>query len=176
MKAVLEFASRTWVLGSTFTASLVLFAAISAVPIGGELLDARFGYGYGEAMAALAEYGEQGRRVYAVASSTLDTLLPLAYVAFLAGLIHRLRPLPRLWPCALLPVVVGVADLCENAQIVVMLIQFPDVAPMQVAAASFATKLKVYAAVPVMAVVSAFAAIALWRAVARRTRGTSHSG
>jgi len=90
------------------------------------------------------EYGPEGRRVYAWASPTLDTLFPIVYVSFFAGLIYRCRPTERLWWLAFIPVAAGIVDLGENIQITAMLIQYPDVSPAQAAGASLFTQIKGY--------------------------------
>ena len=146
MKAYLDFASKTLVLGGTLATTLVLiFAAFPALPIGGEMLDVKAGYSHEEAIAAMGGYGEQGRRVYAWSAGTLDTLLPLVYASFLAGIIYRFRPTERYWRLACLPLLAGVLDLGENVQIILMLTGYPDVSAAQVASASFFTALKGYA-------------------------------
>ena len=103
LETCFEFTARVPVLVVTAAVSAALIALLfPALPIGGELLDGRFGYTLEEALAAMAGYGEEGRRVYAWASLTADTLLPVAYACCLAGLVYRLRPNDDLW-CAGLP-------------------------------------------------------------------------
>ena len=132
-----EFVSRTWVLSATLATVLILVLAVfPALPVGGEMLDVKAGYTYPEVVAAMASYGEQGRTVYAWSSGILDTLLPVAYVSLLAGLIYRFRPAERLWKLAHLPFVVGTLDLGENLLIIFMLTRYPDVSARQAASAS----------------------------------------
>jgi len=115
MKKWFEFASQTRVLAATFVLTLVfLFVVFPALPVNGELLDYKSSYTHDEAMAAMEEYGPEGRRVYAWASPTLDTLFPIVYVSFFAGLIYRCRPTERLWWLAFIPVAAGIVDLGEN--------------------------------------------------------------
>lgn len=143
MRSYFEVAARTWALVTTFALTLAgLLIVFPALPVGGELLDTRISYTHSEAMAAMSEYGERGRRVYAWASPTLDTLFPLVYVTFFAGLIYRCRPTDRLWRLAFLPVVAGLIDLGENALITAMLILYPDVSSGHVAAAALFTYAK----------------------------------
>ncbi|MCY3813701.1 MAG: hypothetical protein OXH15_18055 [Gammaproteobacteria bacterium] len=137
-----ELAGKPAVLVTSFAATVVLLAVFPAIPVGGELLDVRRGYGYDEALAALAGYGTEGRYLYAWASATLDTLLPVAYATFLAGVTYRFRPSERLRVLAWLPLALGVLDLGENAQIIAMLVQYPDVSEGQVASASAFTVTK----------------------------------
>ena len=168
----LEYASRTPVLGVTLVSVLVLlFAVYPALPIGGELLDSRSGYTHQEAVAAMEGYGEEGRRVYAWSSATLDTLLPVVYVSFLAGLIYRLRPTERLRRLAYLPLAAGVLDLGENIQIVLMLIQYPDVSAGQVAAASSFTLMKALVILGCLALAATIAAFWAVRLARRGLRG-----
>ena len=126
MRSTLDFASRTPILGGALLSTLILlFAVFPALPIGGEMLDVSPGYSHEEVIAAMESYGEQGRRVYAWSSATLDTLLPLVYVSLLAGAIYRFRPTERSWRLASLPVAAGALDLGENIQIIVMLDRLP---------------------------------------------------
>lgn len=143
MRSYFEFAARTPMLATNFVLTLVFLLGIfPLLPVGGELLDYKTSYSHEEAMASMEEYGDRGRRIYAWASPTLDTLFPLVYVGFFAGLIYRCRPTDRLWWLAFVPVVAGLVDLAENAQITLMLIQYPDVSAGQAAAASAFTRLK----------------------------------
>lgn len=142
-RAFFEFAARTRVLATTFALTLVFTLAVfPLLPVDGQLLDYKTSYSHEEAMAAMEEYGDRGRRIYAWASPTLDTLFPIVYVSFFAGLIYRCRPTDRLWWLAFVPVAAGLVDLGENAQITAMLIQYPDVSVAQAEAASFFTRWK----------------------------------
>lgn len=174
MKAYLELVGRTPVLVAALVLTLVLLVAVfPALPIGGALLDAGSGYTHQEAIDAMEGYGEDGRRVYAWSSATLDTLLPVAYVSLLAGLIYRLRPVERLWWLACLPLAAGALDLGENVQIIVMLSQYPDVSVAQVTAASSFTLLRGLAIVGCLALAATLSAV--W-AVRRARRGSSPAG
>ena len=139
----LDFAARTTVLLASLAAVLVLLLAVFPVVLPVELLDVRPGYTHAEAASAIAGYGDLRMR-YVWVSATLDTALPVLLVTFLAGLIHRFRggfekPASlAVW----LPLVAGVLDLAENAQIIVLLLQFPDIGEAQVAFASTCTLAK----------------------------------
>lgn len=138
-----RFASRTPVLLASGVGVLVwLLLVFPSLPIGGDMLDVSAGYSYAELVAAMERYGVSGRRVYAWASPTLDTLFPLLYVTLAAGLLTRLRPSDGWTWLAWIPVVAGLWDLCENAQITAMLLMYPDVSVTQVAWASFFTRVK----------------------------------
>ncbi len=140
MRTYFAFTSATPVLVTTLIITVTLLGWVfPAVPVDGESLDGKPGYTYEEALAALKGYGPQGRWVYAWASMTLDTVLPVVYASFFAGLVYRLRPKASLWWLAYLPVAVGVVDVCENVQIVRLLMQYPDISAAQVASASFFT-------------------------------------
>jgi hypothetical protein len=137
----LDFASRTRCLvvtGLLMVLSIVVFYLIPV--IGGRLIDLLPHYSHETMMALLESYGEEGRRLHVLATPTLDTLFPVIYVTFYAGLIHRLKP--RSWLLALAPICLGVVDMCENTHIVMMLVQYPDVAPGLVKSASVATFVK----------------------------------
>ena len=166
LRLCFDFTARVPVLVFTALVSAVLITLVfPALPIGGESLDGRFGYALEEAMAAMTAYGEGGRRVYVLASLTADTLLPISYAGCLSGLVYRLRPKDDLWRLAFLPVVAGVLDLCENGQIVAMLIQYPDVSAGQVAAASLVTQMKGCTVLASLAIVAGLAGWALVRRV-----------
>ena len=161
LKRLVELAARTPVLVATaIIAATLVVAVFPALPIGGDLLDTRFGYTHAAVLEAMATYGEHGRRVYLWSSLTLDTLLPVAYVGLLAGALHRLRPRDSLWQLAFVPLAAGVLDLCENFQIVAMLISYPDVLPAQVAAGSLVTKLKAVTVTTSVALVAVLAVLA----------------
>ena len=121
---------------------LMMLLVFPALPLHGEMIDLKLHYTLADIQAAMMQYGPQGRAIYAVASPTLDTLFPVLYVTFFAGLIFRFRPNERLWVMAFIPVVAGVWDLCENAQITAMLLQYPDISARQVAVASIFTTVK----------------------------------
>ena len=163
MKTYFEAVSRTPVLGAALMSALILVAVFPALPIGGELLDVKSGYTYREAVVALESYGEQGRRVYAWSSATLDTLLPVVYVSLLAGLVYRFRPTERLWKLAYLPVGAGVLDLCENIQIILLLVLYPDVSARQVVTASLFTLSKGYALSACVVLAATLAAVSAVR-------------
>ena len=144
MRKYFEYAARTRTLVLTFAGTLVfLFLVFPNLPIGGEMLDVKPGYTHTEAMDAMDEYGAEGRTIYAWASGVLDTLFfPLIYVTLFAGLIYRFRPTEGMWLLAFVPVIAGIWDVGENVQIVVMLIQYPDIGETQVAWASAFTSIK----------------------------------
>ena len=165
MREYFELVSRTLVLCTTLAAVLILALALSpALPIGGEMLDVKAGYTYPEVIAAMECYGKQGRRVYAWSSGILDTLLPLAYVSLLAGLLYRFRPTERHWKLAYLPLAVGALDLGENGLIIFMLTRYPDLSAYQAVTASYVTLSKWYAMLGCLALVVAFAATTAVRA------------
>jgi hypothetical protein len=138
-----RFASRTPVLLATGGGALTwLLFVFPSLPIGGDMLDVRSGYSHAELGAAMEQYGAAGRRVYAWASPTLDTAFAALYVTLFCGLLTRFRPSDGWTWLAWIPVFAGIWDLCENAQIVAMLLLYPDVGPTQVAWASFFTFMK----------------------------------
>lgn len=163
MRTYFESVSATPMLAANLVLALILVAAFPALPIGGEMLDVKSGYTYREAVAAFESYGEQGRRVYAWSSATLDTLLPVAYASLLAGLVYRFRPTERLWKLAYLPIGAGVLDLCENIQIILLLVLYPDVSAWRVASASLFTTSKGYALSVCLALAATLAAVSAVR-------------
>ncbi len=134
MRKYFEASGRAWALCATLVSALILLIVVVPVlSVGGEMLDVMGGYTHSADLAALEGYGEAGRRVYALASLTLDTLFPVVYASFLAGLIYRFRPTERMWRLAWRPPAAGVIDLGENVQIVLMLTRYPDISAGQVA-------------------------------------------
>jgi len=142
-RSFFEFAAGTNPLIVTFVGVLLMALVVfPALPINGEMIDLKLYYKLADIQAAMLQYGPRGRLVYALASASLDTLFPMLYVTFFSGLLYRFRPHERLWVMAFIPVFAGVWDLCENAQIVTMLLQYPDLSVRQVAVASLFTSIK----------------------------------
>ena len=138
-----EFAAGTAPLIVSFIGVVVMMLLVfPALQVNGEWIDLKLQYTLADIQAAMLQYGAEGRAVYALASPTVDTLFPVLYVTFFAGLIYRFRPAERLWLMAFIPVFAGLWDLCENAQITAMLLQFPDISASQVGVASFFTTVK----------------------------------
>ena len=121
---------------------LILFFVFPNLPIDGELLDEKTSYTYDEAIRALAAYGAGGRTVYLWTSLLLDTLFPIVYATFFAGLIYRFRVTEGTWWLAYVPAFGGAWDLMENVQISLMLVAYPNVTETQVAWASGFTQVK----------------------------------
>ncbi len=171
MRTYFESAGTTPALAAALLSTLVLVLGVfPALPIGGEMLDVKSGYTFEEAVAALEGYGEQGRRLYGWSSATLDTLLPLVYGSLFAGLIYRFRPAERLWRLAYLPIGAGVLDLCENVQIILLLISYPDVPASQVASASLFTLAKGYTVSGCVLLAAALTAVSAARYGLNRAR------
>jgi hypothetical protein len=138
-----QFAAGTTPLIQSFIGIMVMLLLVfPALPINGEMIDLKLHYDLADIQAAMLQYGSRGRAVYALASPSLDTLFPLLYVTFFAGLIYRFRPTEGLWVMAFIPVLAGAWDLCENAQITAMLLQYPAISARQVVIASFFTSIK----------------------------------
>jgi hypothetical protein len=138
-----EFASGTTPLLISFAGVLLMVLWVfPSLPINGEMIDLKLSYDLAAIQRAMLQYGAHGRTVYAIASPTLDTLFPMLYVTFFAGLLYRFRPNDKLWLAAFVPLVAGIWDLCENAQIIAMLLQYPELSVRQVAVASFFTSTK----------------------------------
>ena len=137
------FAAGSKPLIASFIGVVLMVAWVfPALPVHGELIDLKLHYTLADIKAAMQQYGADGRAVYAWASPTVDTLFPVLYVTFFSGLLYRFRPSERLWVLAFIPLISGVWDLCENAQITAMLLQYPDISERQVAIASFFTTTK----------------------------------
>ena len=176
MRSYFEYAGRTRTLAATFVATAAFLVLVFPnLPIGGQILDMKPGYSHEEAMASMQEYGPDGRTTYAWASAVLDTLFPVVYVTFFAGLIYRFRLTEGTWILAFIPVVAGLGDLAENAQITAMLLQYPNVGAIQVAWASAFTMVKGWI-VPICLILGlALLLVALLRGGIRMTRDSRGS-
>lgn len=143
MRRFFEFAGKTGTLLATLAlVGVVLFLVFPNLPIEGELLDEMSGYSFAEAMRALTGYGTDGRTTYLWSSLALDTLFPIVYVTFFAGLIYRFRATDGTWWFAYIPIIGGIWDLMENVQISMMLLTYPNISEAQVASASIFTQVK----------------------------------
>ena len=87
-------------------------------------------------------YGEEGRKLYAWASLTLDVLFPICYSCFFGGFMVLFGGLSPFRWLALFPFGLGFIDLVENMQICYMLLQYPNITESQVSVASTTTSLK----------------------------------
>lgn len=147
----LVFASRLTTLAATFILSLAfIFLVFPRVDLGDQMLDMRWSQGYSldDVMTAMQHYGSSGRRLYILSSTTLDVLFPACYVTFMCGIIYRLLPNKRLSLLALIPMAAGLFDLCENALVVTMLLQYPQIPEGVVRTASAFTMGKVIVNMP----------------------------
>ena len=145
LEKYLAFAARKPVLAASFIGMVSMIFMFQLLPgyVGGDMIDTIIGgYDHAKIMELMKGYGEQGRAFYALASPTIDTLVPLIYVTFFAGLIYALVEAAHLKPLVYVPIAGGIADLLENAQIVLMLVQYPDISAGQVAVASMFTWIK----------------------------------
>lgn len=162
-----EFAAGTSALLVSFCGvMLMMLLVFPSLPIHGEMIDLKLHYDLAQIQTLMLQYGADGRAVYALASPTLDTLFPMLYVTFFSGLLYRFRPTEPLWVVAFIPVFAGAWDMCENIQITVMLLQFPDLGAGQVGVASFFTSVKHL----LSAVYESMAVVFLVIFVARRLR------
>ncbi len=172
MRRFLAVASTTPALCIALTTVALLMAVVfPALPIGGPSLDGMAGYSYAEALAALESYGREGRRLYALYSVTLDTLLIASYASLFGGLAYRLRPSWQPWKLLFLPLAAATFDLGENIQVIVMLTRYPELSAIQVTAASLFTSAKMIAFLLSLAMVGLLAAgVAIGRLRGARVR------
>lgn len=104
------------------------------------MLDMQPSYDLTQVLNLMEAYGADGRQAYAIVSPTLDTLFPIVYVSLMIGVTVWSKPN---WKFLIyLPILAGLVDLAENAQITIMLLQFPELTESQVAMASMATGAK----------------------------------
>ncbi len=167
----LDFASRGIVLAALFVSMIIIIFVFQNLPyIGDNLIDTQLGYDHAKVMALMENYGADGRLFYAFASPTLDTLFPLVFTTLYAGAICALLPMQRLWPLVWLPIAGGIFDLIENAQIVAMLVQYPEISPEQVAVASATTWIKFGLIWTSLLLIAIFGAVKLTRWTMNRLR------
>jgi hypothetical protein len=112
--------------------------------LGAQILDVLPRYNLNEVEKYFLIYGEEGRRLYAWASLTLDLLFPVCYMALFIGLILLLTGSSIFRWLIILPIMLGVIDITENIQICFMLIQYPEITDVQVNLASGSTSFKHY--------------------------------
>ena len=155
MHRFLQFSAKPTVMMVTALITGVLLVWVfPLLPLGAPMLDVLPGYGVDEARMLLAQYGEQGRAVYALASPTLDLLLPICYATFFVGTIYRCLPSEQWRWIALMPLAVAGWDLVENVQITKLLWQYPDISDLQIQLASWSSWLKARVLVPSLLLVT----------------------
>ncbi len=108
--------------------------------LGASILDVLPHYNLDIVNARISVYGENGKWLYAFSALTLDTLFPLCYAGFSAGLVLRFLQSGRFY-CSI-PIALAIVDWAENIQIFIILFGYPDITEIQVAAASSATEVK----------------------------------
>lgn len=113
--------------------------------LGMRMLDEMSGYDSEMLNTQMLLYGESGRALHLRFTLILDMVFPLAYGAFLGGLLV-LAARGIFDKAVLAPVLaVMVLDVSENVQIALMLAQFPDLGMQQIAFASATTLAKFWA-------------------------------
>ena len=110
--------------------------------LGLPILDVLPSYDMKTVEQSMLGYGEEGRKLYALTSLTLDVLFPICYVCFLTGLLVLFGGSSPIQWLVLIPFALGLIDLVENLQICTMLVQFPEITEFQVNAASTTTSIK----------------------------------
>ena len=170
MHRFLQFSAKPTVMMVTALITGVLLVWVfPLLPLGAPMLDVLPGYGVDEARMLLAQYGEQGRAAYALASPTLDLLLPICYATFFVGTIYRCLPSEQWRWMALLPLAVAGWDLVENVQITMLLWQYPDISDLQIQLASWSSWLKARVLVPSLLLVTGL--LLSWQLLDRTSRG-----
>ena len=128
MNRVLKQLSQTRIILSTFTLMMLTGASFAWVQskLGAELLDMQFS---GEAARSLLDgWDQQQRSFHLYATLLLDSLYPLAYGGFFAGLAARLARTRQ--QLAALPALIGVAaDFAENLVQALALADMADLLP-----------------------------------------------
>jgi len=112
--------------------------------LGAQILDVLPSYSLNEVERYFLLYGEEGRKLYAWASVTLDILFPICYMGLFIGLMLLFAESNNLSWLIVLPLMLGIFDITENIQICFMLIQYPEITDIQVNLASSTTSFKHY--------------------------------
>ncbi len=100
-------------------------------PNGADPIDLQFSYTADEVYKMIADYGDQGRALYASTVFTIDLVYPIVYTALfvmLISLLLRKRKIESTSWIALLwiPFIAFWADILENTGIVTMLNRYPQ--------------------------------------------------
>ncbi|MCU0375311.1 MAG: hypothetical protein MUF24_08390 [Chitinophagaceae bacterium] len=112
-----------------------------------EILDLQPGYTPQQAKNILSNYNDQTLRFAAIFNLTADTLYPLAYTALfcviLARFCRKIVPHNPQWRWLLIiPLPIPLIDYLENAGIIQILWNYPEVTDNMISLASFFTLLK----------------------------------
>jgi len=149
----------------------LLFVLLLFPVLGGEgmaaPLDLMFSYSPEQAYAKIESYGPEVRHSYAISAMTLDVAYPLTYSLMFSVWLSLLLKGRIGLACVLcmLPFVVLVFDLLENAGIVIMLLLFPEQLEILAIATSLATSLKWIFAVTVIFLTLALSLNMLFRII-----------
>ena len=170
MQNILKHISKPKYLLSSFGGVLLCLVGFTWLEktLGLSILDTLPSYDLAIVKQNMIGYGEEGRIIYAWASLTLDTLFPLCYATFFAGLIVLLAGKGSLRWLSLLPFILGLVDLGENIQIFSMLVQFPQITEYQVNFASSTTLIKHSIVKAVYALIALLAVYALLKLLIQR--------
>ena len=109
-------------------------------------LDLYLSYAPGQVYTYLGRLGDNGRIAYARVELTTDLVFPVVYSLGLAVALRmvarKLLPSGRLQSLCLFPLLIVIADWCENLSLAVVIHAFPARLDMIVNVASFFTSLK----------------------------------
>lgn len=137
---------------------MVLFTLprLQALAGGLELFDVRMiGYTPEYARQLLSALGSEGRQVYLTQQIPLDMiyslLFAMSYSVLTAYLLHRLSWFegPAFY-LAMLPLIGGLLDGCENLAVMTMLNQFPDLSNQTAVLANYLTRTKFAFSMPAL--------------------------
>ena len=124
------------------------------------------GYSYHYAIKLLSALGDEGRKQYLNTQLTLDFIYPALFSISSSLLLawvflKRYVKGSRIFYSCLVPICAGIFDYLENIQIVVMVVNFPDISNTQVVLSSVFTIAK-SALTTIFFLVLLFAFIKLW--------------
>ena len=149
------------------------YPELAGMAPGLEPLDERMGYSWTEVEVYLAVLGESGRRLYRVflVADLGNAILMASAVSLLLTFLTIRLGLERSWfgIAAFIPIAGGALDLLENAMLLVMLGQFPNVTESLAGAASMTTALKLVTGMAGLAAVAV--GLIGWAATVIRRRG-----
>ncbi len=131
----------------TFLVFPIIAGQLGTLSGGVGMLDTQFSYTPQQAFQAVEAYGAQGRPLYGISALTADLLYPVVYSLLLAlALVYTFRrafpPQSPLQGTVYLPFFAALADLLENACVVILLASYPQQPESVAQAANLFTGLK----------------------------------
>lgn len=145
-KKALLFSALFCALLVTINYSPIGVAGLLKITGGANILDFEFGYTCEEARGMLAALGPEGRAFYLAKILPADFLFPLSYMLFYTGfialLLKNLNPARYAKYTVIIPAGAMLFDWLENAGVIAMLADYPDIPAWAASLASVSGMLK----------------------------------